>query len=175
MELAWWKRLAVVLPLYAFFWWYHNPIRLHKMVRLGGVTANVPFGWIVDEVASPAQAVDSVNLRRAISPVPFVERPYVTASLSTLTPGGQPFTIDSARRAQSSTVRSYADGHYYSGPRTFEVSSGKYPAYCAEATLRAARPPQVLDCFVAGTRLTIRFMSPTPVDGYAESMIASLN
>ena len=169
-----WIRVGGMVLWGAGLWWYTNPIRWHQRVQVAGVTIPVPFGWVARITPSQVEPLEYVNLRRAY--IPF--RPWVTGTVARGTRRGEPYTMESAREAQAGSAAEYGNSAYYSNPKTFDLSSGKYPSLCAEGTMPGKDKipgAQVLSCFVVGTPLRANFMSPKDVDGDAKRMLASLN
>jgi len=158
------KRNGIGLLVFACWWWYGNPIGLHREVQVAGVTVPVPFGWVLRTTAPQGNRIGIGSLRRAF--VPFM--PWITVSIAPEMPGG-PYTTESAKRQQTTM---YQDAAYYSNRRTFELSSGKYHSLCTEATMRGGY--QILTCAVVGTPLSFNFNGSKAVDGNAERLLASL-
>jgi hypothetical protein len=158
------RNAGIALLLGACMWWYGNPIGLHQNVQVAGVGVPVPFGWVLHVPAPHANSIASVQLRRAF--IPF--RPWIMVGIAPTMPGG-PYTINSARQAQTSV---YQDAAYYSNRRTFDFSSGKYHSLCTGATTRSGY--QDLTCAVLGTPLSFDFSGSKAVDGDAERLLASL-
>lgn len=176
-----WIRLAIVLIasliVYVGLWWRANPIGLHRQVQVAGITVKVPFGWVENTMSSRVEAAAYLSLRRAY--VPWMsERPWMSGMIDGGTRRGEPYTVESARKAQAWFAALYGDRTQYSNSRTFELSSRKYSSLCAEGTMHdrdGIQGAQVLNCFVVGTPLMASFMSPQDVDGDAERILSSLN
>ena len=166
-----WVGIAWVVGWAAFFWYSS---RVPQKVHVGGVTVQVPFGWVMQTTPTLAEPVGFVYLRRAN--VPWMpNRPWITAGISARV---RPYTMESAQCARARSAAGYGDSAYYSNPKTFDVTSGKYASLCAEGTMSGKRNPpraQVLTCYVVGTRLLASFMSPNDVDADAERILKSLN
>ena len=168
-------RICVALILFVGMWLYWNPIRLHQKVEIAGVTVPVPFGWVMSTTRSQMYADAYVNIRRV--PIPFLPiRPWITVMISRGLRTGEPYTMDSARRAQAKFFNFYGNTAFYSNQRTFGLSAGKFPSLCAGATMHVQTGnSQMLSCFVVGTPLQFNFMGSQSVDYAAERMLASLN
>jgi hypothetical protein len=159
-----WIWAGILLVGQASLWWCFHPVGLHKTVQVGGVTASVPFGWLVKE--GNIQRSARVAILKTAVPL----RPWMSASVWTQ---GSNATLESARWQQTAQAFSYAHSTVYSDPKTFEVTSGRYSSLCAEGTTRS--DGRAATCFVVGTPLWFDFYSSSHAgDDDLRRMLGSL-
>lgn len=172
-----WTPLAIVSILWVASWWWLNPIHLHQRVKMGSVTLLVPFGWVVQITPSQVDPVAYVGLRRVRLPW-TPSHSWATGMISIGRPMGGRYTLESGRLAQSKSAADYGDRAYYSDSRTFDLSSEKHLALCAEGTMLSngkTLHSQVSTCYVVGTPLLATFTSAHDVDRDAETILKSLD